>query len=296
SSVSYSTSGPAVSFQSTDFAAACGQALPGALYSVQIAAPDQSAGRLCYNFTAPNNYEEFDAQKSYYLSGSPALSNLSFVPKAGYSGTVYLSFTGADRNGNTCTNVVRIQVTPAGTSAYFSDLSGQKWAIPAVDFLYRYGIVAGTGTGSYTPSAGIRRGDFVLMLSRGFDISAKGGTGFSDVAKSSYYAAAVTSAKALGIVSGDANGLFHPEDAITRQEAALILYRCLQMEDLASAGSQRDLAIFSDRGQVASYAVEAMGALVSLNILSGDDAGKLNPKTTLTRAQMAVMLHRALTL
>ncbi|MGE4277861.1 MAG: S-layer homology domain-containing protein, partial [Lawsonibacter sp.] len=251
---------------------------------------------LCYKFSAPNDYESFDAEKVYYLSGTPSLSNLSFVPKAGYSGTVYLSFSGEDRNGNTCSNTVRIQVTPASTSAYFSDLSGQKWAVPAVDFLYRYGIVAGMGTGTYAPSAGIRRGDFVLMLNRAFDLSSEGGTGFRDVAQNSYYASAVTAAKTLGIVSGDANGLFHPEAVITRQEAAVILYRCLQMEDLASAGTQGDLALFSDRAQVSAYAVEAVGALVKLDILSGDDDGNLNPKDPLTRAQMAVMLYGALTL
>ncbi|MEA4934712.1 MAG: S-layer homology domain-containing protein [Lawsonibacter sp.] len=296
SNVSYSTAGQAVLFQAADFSAACSQSLSGTLYRVQIAAPDASSGRLCYNFTAPNNYEAFDAQKFYYLSGTPSLSTLSFVPKAGYSGSVYLSFSGEDRNGKSCTNTVRIQVTPTGTSAYFSDLSGQKWAVPAVDFLYHYGIVAGTGAGTYTPSAGIRRGDFVLMLSRAFGSSTQGGTGFSDVAQSSYYASAVTAAKALGIVSGDANGLFHPETVITRQEAAVILYRYLQMENLASAGTQGDLALFSDRGQVSSYAVEAVGALVRLDILSGDNAGNLNPKASLTRAQMAVMLYRALTL
>ena len=96
-----------------------------------------------------------------------------------------------------------------------------------------------------------------------------GTASFADVPADKYYAAAVAGARSLGIVSGSATDNFYPEDGITRQDAALYLYRALRRAAGISPGAASDLASFRDASDVSSYAVEAMGALVRLGVFDG---------------------------
>lgn len=294
--VSYYTSGAAVAFQSADFASACAQSLSGTLSSVRLMLPDEYSGKLYYSYSGPMRYESLVTQTAYYAASSPYLSRVSFVPRAGYSGTVHLSFTATDSKGGSCTGTVRITVAPSAYSASFSDMANHRWAVPAADFLYRYGVVSGTGTGKYSPAVQIKRGDFILMLSRAFQLKSAGTSSFRDVPQGSYYAAALASAKAQGVASGYADGTFRPDAAISRQDAAVMLQKCMLVAGVSAGdGTYGDLAGFSDRAKVASYAAGALSGLVKSGILSGDGTGRLLPESTLTRAEMAVILHRALT-
>lgn len=295
--VSYYTGGAAVNFQLADFTSACAQALSGTLTGVRLTLPDEFSGKLYYSYAGPSRYESLVTATTYYAASSPYLSRVSFVPRAGYSGTVHLSFTATDNKGGSCTGTIRIAVTSSTYSSSFTDMGNHGWAVPASDFLHRYGVAAGTGAGKYSPAAQIKRGDFILMLSRAFDLKAAGTASFRDVPQNSYYAGALASAKAQGIASGFADGSFRPNDAISRQDAAVMLQRCMLQAGISVGdGSAADLAAFSDRGAVAPYAVGALSGLVRRGILSGNSAGRLMPTSTLTRAEMAVILHRALTL
>ncbi len=178
----------------------------------------------------------------------------------------------------------------------FSDKkTGYDWAAPAVSYLYSSGIVKGSDDGKYRPADNIKRGDFVLMVTRAFGLESYNTENFSDVPMGVYYYSAIASAKYYGIVSGS-GGLFFPAAHITRQDAMVILARTLDVCGYSIAsGTEADLARFADASQISDYAVDAMASLVRAGIITGS-GGLLNPKSSITRAEMAVMLYKVLTM
>ena len=113
----------------------------------------------------------------------------------------------------------------------------------------------------------------------------------------SYYAEAIAAAKDLGIASGYGDGTFRPDAPVTRQDATVFLQRALRSAGWSvSDGAEATLSAYPDGAQVGRHARGAMAAMVERGILRGNAAGKLNPYGALTRAEMAVILHRALTM
>jgi hypothetical protein len=133
------------------------------------------------------------------------------------------------------------------------------------------------------------------MLVRAFQFESSETTSFPDVPKNSYYAQSVATAKALGIVTGS-NGKFLPNNKLTRQEAMTMLYRALQVTGRTMTSSPSTLSAFTDGDKVSYYARDAVSAMVQLGVVQGYPSGALGPRDTITRAAMAVILHRILTL
>lgn len=287
----YTTTGLAVTLDRQDLLNAVSGSLFGTPSTIRFTAPERSVGQLCVDFASLSRYSAFDPEHSYAFSD---VSRISYLPKSGFRGTAYISYTATDANGSACTGSILFIVTPPSTSAYFYDMDDCVWAIPAVDFFYHYGAVNGTGRSAFGPNAGMRRGDFVLLLSRAFSLPSAGAYSYPDVPEDSYYAAAIASAKALGIVTGSTATRFLPEDPISREDAAIMIYRCLNRITTVTPGTAADLAQFPDAGNTSSYAIEAMGALVKLGVFTGD-AGRLRPRMTLSRAETITILYRALT-
>ena len=120
---------------------------------------------------------------------------------------------------------------------------------------------------------------------------AGGGKIFPDVNQSLYYAAPIAWASAQGLVNGYDNGSFGPEDAITRQQLAAILYRYAESKgyDTSARGS---LDGFRDAATVNAYAVEPIRWAVGTGLISGMDDGTISPTGRATRAQVATILMR----
>ena len=101
-------------------------------------------------------------------------------------------------------------------------------------------------------------------------------------------------AEALGIVQGT-GGKFHPNNYITRQEAMALIYRTLDEVNYSLSYSvSTDTSDFKDYSSVASYAKTAISYLIEHGIVIGSN-DKINPKSNINRAEMAVILHRVLT-
>ena len=104
-------------------------------------------------------------------------------------------------------------------------------------------------------------------------------------------------AKALGIATAEADGSFRPNDPVTRQDAMVFLLRAMQAVNRSVPNAYDSyLSRFPDGASVADYARTAMAAMAQAGVIQGNEQGKLNPTGTLNRAEMAVILHRALTL
>lgn len=180
-------------------------------------------------------------------------------------------------------------------SVFFADVDEHfTWAVQPVDYLANHQVVSGTDNLIYSPAEELTRADFVTMLTRAYSMNDYvGGGSFADVPEDAYYSDAVSAAKNLGIVAGDEDGNFHPTQPLTRQDAMVMLRRTLDKTGLSFPDG--DLSAFSDADSVVSYAQADVAALAKAGIISGSD-GKLNPTSSVTRAEMAVMLYRAMML
>lgn len=291
--LTYNTvSGKPVLFDAEDFNEVFLGRTGSSLNYVRFTLPETGVGRLYLGYVSPTAYTAaVSASTRYYRGSSPLLSAVSFVPAAGFTGTATISYTGYTFSGAAYSGKIIVYV---GSDTPFTDLGNYAWASEAISYLYHNGIVTGTGSNKYNPSGAMSRGDFVLMIARAFELS--GGTdNFSDVPAGSYYYDAISAAKALGIVTGS-GGKFSPAVAISRQDAMVIIKRALDAKGIPiSTGTAAHIGDFSDAASVSDYAVTAVASLVKAGIITGS-GGKLNPKDLITRAEMAVILYRVVTL
>ena len=297
--IRYTSDGTAVNLRSGDFAAACAARGGRTLRSVRFSTPNLNGGRLYFDYTGPARYRgTVDANLDYAASGVYPLDKVAFQPKAEFSGTVVIPYMGTDSTGATYQGVVQITVTPPASAPRFSDMGNYGWAAPGVEFLAHYGITTGTGTGAtFSPADQLTRCDYLLMLVRTFGFTAAGSDNFSDVPAGSYYASALATAKALGIAQAEAGNTFRPTAPVTREDAMVFLYRAMQKAGRGISSAQDSfLTRFPDGAAVSAAARPAVAAMAQAGVIKGDQVGRLNPQGTLTRAEMAVILHRGLTL
>lgn len=289
-----------IALRTQDFESACQSATGGALSHIHFnSLPSESAGRLYMNYESPSRPGAPATTTSNYTASSGlAIGQLSFVPKAGYQGQVSIPYTGYSTQGGTFNGNVTIDISTSYCATPFYDVdAGWEWAQPSVEFLRYAGISNGYSNGSFRPSRSISRGEFTLMVCRafGFETDAKVSS-FPDVPASSPYAGAVATARSMGIVEGS-GGRFRPDSAITRQSAMTIICRAMKAagERVPATGTSV-LAAYSDQARIASHARDSVAALVNLGVVRGSSDMRINPTRSISRAEMAVILHRVLTL
>jgi uncharacterized repeat protein (TIGR02543 family) len=172
----------------------------------------------------------------------------------------------------------------------FKDVAEDDWFYEAVKYVYDNGMMNGTNDGStFSPDMNLSRSMIAQVL---YNLEGKPSAGaegvFSDVAAGQWYTDAVNWAAANEIVKGYDNGKFGPEDDITREQMAVILYRYAQYKGY-DVTAQGDLGTFNDGAETSDWAVEAMKWAVGSSLLQGY-AGNLNPTGTATRAEVAQIL------
>lgn len=291
----YTQSGP-VQFDSQDFKQGT-----RTLSTVRFSGlPSVSEGHLYYRYTSPLRQEgEADTKTAYRASGTrdSLLSDLTFVPRAGYTGTVILPYTGTNSSGTTFEGEVVITVSPTRNSAYFNDMGAYSNAQrAAVDFCRENNITKGMSSTQFAPESSIRRGDFALMLYRAMELNPRyNSKPFQDVSSGAYYGEAVDTLRALGIVNGVGGGRFAPGSTLSRQDAVVMVQRAMRVLDLGGYdGSNSYLNGYSDGNRVAGYAQGAMSFAVAEGYLPIEN-GRLDPYQPLSRVDMAQLLHRVLT-
>lgn len=176
----------------------------------------------------------------------------------------------------------------AATVSDFSDISPTAWYYSAVEYATDNGLFSGTGKTTFSPDGAMTRGMFVTVLGRmaGIDESEYLRYRFDDVKVGAYYAPYVEWAATYDIVSGISSTKFSPDAKISREQMAAILYRYAKATENDVAFSTNAYNGFSDTGKVSSWAVEAFQWAADKGIINGSN-GRLNPKGTATRAQVA---------
>ena len=174
----------------------------------------------------------------------------------------------------------------------FTDVASDAWYAQAVAYVYRQGLMSGTAQDRFSPDLTTNRAMLVTILYRlAGSPAVDGGSAFTDVSGGDWFASGVAWASANGIVTGYGDGRFGPNDPITREQMAAILYRYAGFAGQSTAG-QADLSGYTDAGQVSPYAAEAMGWAVDRGLITGVSAGTLAPGGSATRAQVATILMR----
>ena len=174
----------------------------------------------------------------------------------------------------------------------YTDVDNQ-WFAPAVEAMTQRGIVGGMTETEFVASQPLSRAMFATMLSRmhqitdGSAIIDSDGT-LSDIENGSWYAAGTRWAIDLGIITGS-NDLFRPNDSISREEIAAMLYRYAQKQGLSATGSGAPPESFADAEDVSGWAADAMRWVCENGILNGAD-GKLNPRAPAIRAEASALL------
>lgn len=177
-------------------------------------------------------------------------------------------------------------------AAPFSDVPYYEWFADAVDWAYVNEITTGRSQTRFVPHAQVTRGEFVTFLYRLVgkpNIEAT--VSFDDVANPArFYYESVAWAAGLGVVTGYGDGTFRPNNNITRQELATMLYRFAGLENDLTAPTEA-LNYFPDRNDVSDFAVPAMRWATYYRIVRGN-TGRLLPRNTATRAESLTMLYR----
>ena len=182
------------------------------------------------------------------------------------------------------------------TSLPFTDVANDHWAYQDIADIYSAGLMTGTSADTFSPELSVNRAMLVSILYRLEDASSKpADAGFTDVADNAWYADAVNWAKENNIVSGYSDTLFGPEDTLTREQFAAILYRYAAFKGYDTTTSDNaTLDNFTDASSISSGFDNVLLWANDKGYIGGMTETTLAPQGSTTRAQASAILLRFL--
>lgn len=280
-----------------------------AITSATFQLPSSSQGSLWLDYDHPEIARKLLPDEVLFPDKAPNYYNLTFVPTSREETEVRLVHTisSEKKDFNVCLTLnfkedkepVRPgpDIPPAcivSPVIHFQDMAGWEWAVPAAEFLGKSGYFSNET--AFDPGGEAKRMDLIHALAlttySNFRRNMFPTPAFSDLPDDPELVQSVAALADRGLVLGNGEGLFLPDEHITRQDALVILYRAMadRSKLLPLYG---DLSAFSDAGDVAPYAQEAVTLLAARGIVLGDGTGNLDPLSPITRAEMACLLYRA---
>lgn len=188
----------------------------------------------------------------------------------------------------TCAMAIGIGTT--AMAAQYGDVKEGAWYYESVQYVSDKGLMTGYASGNFGPADGLTRGQFATILYRmSGSPSVTYENFFPDVPNGVFYSEAVVWARNAGVITGYAGGNFGPQDPITREMMATILYRY----EGSPGADQGLLASFPDAGNVSGFAKDGIAWAIGNAIITGDQ-GKINPQGRALRAHCATILYRYL--
>lgn len=172
----------------------------------------------------------------------------------------------------------------------FKDIEQVNWARESIEYLLENNIVNGVNDECFEPQRNVTRAEFLKMIVLAFNIqSEKSGEAFNDTKSEDWYYEYAVTGKNTGIVTGDENGNFNSDINISRQDMAVMLYRCMKKNS-----SENISLYFEDNEDVNDYALEAISVLSGMGIINGYEDNTFRPDSNATRAEAAKMIYCAI--
>ncbi len=176
----------------------------------------------------------------------------------------------------------------------FVDIDIDEWYHEGVHYAIKNGIMNGTGAATFDPAINVSRAMLVTVLWRAENKpAATEECAFVDLESGQYYVEAVKWANENGVVTGTTETTFAPDNAITREQFAAIMYRYAGLKGYdVSVGENTNILSYTDFNKISEYAIPAMQYAVGSGLMKGKSASTLNPVDNATRAEMATILYR----
>lgn len=173
---------------------------------------------------------------------------------------------------------------------YFSDMEDAKWALDAVNLLYKHGVVSGCGENKFEPHRTVTRAEMAKMaVDTTRMVKVPFGPAFVDVCENDWFYEYVMTACKEGIFVGREGNRFASEESITRQEAAVVIYRMIREKLTDNAEAE---VVFDDDESISDWASEAVYTLRNNGILEGRSTTEFCPDEFLTRAEAAILFSK----
>ena len=171
----------------------------------------------------------------------------------------------------------------------FTDVTNH-WAYSAIKRVYTRGLMVGMDEKTFAPDQQLSRAMLaVILYAMAGEPAVTGESPFTDVPAGCWYTDAIVWAAQNGIVSGFGDGTFRPNEAVTRAQAAVMLYGYAAFTG-ADVTARADLSAYSDAGQIPAWAMDAMQWANARRLIVGRDSSHLVPDGNTTRAEMAAIL------
>lgn len=228
----------------------------------------------------------YNTSNTTALLFNPDQATFSFVPSIlldnGRTTEVVIK-----RNGNSIYAVV-------SGSKTFADLQGY-WAKSEIELLASKRIINGVTLNSFSPNSPITRAEFTAILVRSLGLSTSDTTtAFSDVAIEDWFADVIAVAVDAGIIEGYKDGLFKPNERITRQQMAVMLSRALNYVNKSVPVYDEIFEKYTDNGSISSWAKHSVAEMLTTQIIKGKSETTIDPISNASRAEAAVMIKRLL--
>ncbi len=172
------------------------------------------------------------------------------------------------------------------------------WAKGAINDLGSRLVVNGVSDTIFAPNADMTRAEFAAIIVRGLGLRLGEGTAsYLDVSSDAWYAGAVRTASAYGLVSGYPDGTFKPDEKLTREQAMVVIAKAMRLTGLFTLTEDADttgtLGAFADAGQAGAWALDGIAGTVKAGLVIGQ-GGKLMPKDNVSRAEVTTLIQRLL--
>ena len=176
----------------------------------------------------------------------------------------------------------------------FGDVNTDDWYYDVVKYAYDNGLMTGTSATTFEPNITTTRGMIVAILNRLEGNPTAADAGFADVNSGDWYADAVNWAASVGIVNGYSDTQFGPNDPITREQMAAILYNYAEYKGY-DVSARADISSYDDAANVSDWAIESVQWANAMGLVNGMTDTTIEPQGNATRAQIAAILSRYLT-